>query len=138
MAEIERHAPYSSYRRACPDSGLDHSRHLRVLGDKRGRPLLFLRAEAAALRLFLGVAGGLVALWISRLSPGCQRRLKLAALGALAVFLTGELAFLGFVIATTAPMVREAGMFWWAIAGLFGMSVAAGLVWVEFRQEWKS
>lgn len=88
--------------------------------------------------LFLGVAGGLVALWISRLSPGCQRRLKLAALGALAVFLTGELAFLGFVIATTAPMVREAGMFWWAIAGLFGMSVAAGLVWVEFRQEWKS
>jgi H+/Cl- antiporter ClcA len=87
--------------------------------------------------ILLGAVGGLVALWISRLSPGFQRRLKLAALGAFGVFLTGGLAFFGLVIATTAPVVREAGMFWWVIAGLLGMSIAAGLVWLEFRQEWR-
>ncbi len=84
--------------------------------------------------LLLGALGGLIALAISRLSPDSQRRLKLTGLGALGVSLTCGLAFFGFVIVSTGPMVRDAGMFWWVAVGLFGMGVAAGLVWLEFRQ----
>ena len=87
--------------------------------------------------ILLGVGGGLSTLWISGLSPGFRRRLKLAALGAFGVFLTGGLAFFCFVITTTAPMARETGRFWWMIAGLLGMCFAVGLVWWEFYHEWR-
>ncbi len=87
--------------------------------------------------IFLGVVGGLVALGISRLSPDSKRMLKLAALGVFGIFLTGGVGFFAFVIASTGPMIREAGMFWWVIAGLLGMCVAVGLVWLEFRRMWR-
>ncbi len=87
--------------------------------------------------ILLSLAGGLIALGISRLSTNSRRRLKLVALGIFGALLTGGLGFFAFVIASIKTMERETEIFWWVIVGLLGMGVAAGLVWLEFRQVWR-
>ena len=55
----------------------------------------------------LGVAGGIVALWISRMSPRSQRKLKLATLGGFGTLLFGGLACFGYLfydLGVAAPM----------------------------------
>jgi hypothetical protein len=89
--------------------------------------------------LLLGVAGAAIAIGISRLSPGSQRTLKLAALGTLGTILVGGSGLFAYYLARFLPMVWEAGKWGLAAAGLgfLSFSVAAVLVWLEFRQIWR-
>jgi hypothetical protein len=87
--------------------------------------------------MMLGVAGGIVACGISRLSPGSQRKLKLTTLGAIGTILPGAFGCLGFVLTWAAPMVTESGMWGWMAAALVLFAVLGGLVWLEFRQVWR-
>jgi hypothetical protein len=83
--------------------------------------------------VLLAVAGGVVAFGISRFSPGSQRKLKLAALGAFGILLVGALAFFGYLIAMPALSDSRAGGW----IGFFFLSMADALVWLEFRQVWR-
>jgi hypothetical protein len=87
--------------------------------------------------MLLGVAGGMIAFGISRLSPGSQRALKLTALGASGVCLIGVLGFVVYQLTWAAPMVTEAGMWGWIAALLASFAVIAVLVWFEFRRLWR-
>ena len=87
--------------------------------------------------MLLGLAGGLVAFGISRLSPGSQRTLKLTVLGTFGTLLLGVLGLFAFHLTWAAPMVSEAGMWGWIAAALASFAVLAGLVWFEFRQVWR-
>jgi peptidoglycan/LPS O-acetylase OafA/YrhL len=77
--------------------------------------------------MFLGIAGGMIALGISRLSPASQRKLKLVALGG----------FLALALASAAATVTEAGMWGWAAAALVSLVVTAGSLYLEFRRVWR-
>jgi hypothetical protein len=94
--------------------------------------------------LLLGVAGGVIAIGISRLSPGSQRTLKLAALGTCGTALVSGLGVFAYHLARLLPMirepmVREAGTWGLAAAvlGFLSFAVVAVLVWLEFRQIWR-
>ncbi len=87
--------------------------------------------------LLLGVAGGMVAFGISRLSPGSQRTLKLAVLGTFGVFLIAGLGLFAYHLTWAAPMVTEAGMWGWIVALFTSFAVIAGLLWLEFRKVWR-
>lgn len=87
--------------------------------------------------LLLGIAGGLVALGISRLSPGSQRELKLTALGAFGTFLIAVLGLFAHHIISSASMVTE-GRMWGSVVTAYALFlVLAGIVWLEFRHVWK-
>jgi hypothetical protein len=87
--------------------------------------------------LLLGVAGGVVALVISRLSPGAQRTLKLTALGAFGTFLVAVLGLFAYHLMSSASMVTEARMWGWVAVAYTMFVVIAAVVWLEFRQVWK-
>ena len=90
--------------------------------------------------VLLGVAGGMIALGISRLSPASQRRLKLFALGAFGLFLIGAAVFAGwlFYSVRTAPIFYGgAAIGWMAFAGFIAAALAAGLVLWEFSRVWR-
>ncbi len=57
--------------------------------------------------VLLGLAGGVVALVISRLSPRSQRTLKLAALGTFGALLLFTLALFAYSVGHLAPMVED-------------------------------
>lgn len=87
--------------------------------------------------LLLGLAGGAVALGISRLSPSRQRILKLAALGTFGTVVLIGIAFLGYSLVHFAPLLSEAGS-WGLIAAAFvAFLVMAALIWCEFRHVWR-
>jgi hypothetical protein len=89
--------------------------------------------------VLLAVSGGVVALGISRLSPGSQRTLKLAALGTFGAAIVSVLGLFAYHLARLLPMMREAGV-WGLIAAalvFLSFSVVAVLVWLEFRQVWR-
>ena len=88
----------------------------------------------------LGVAGGLVAFGISRLSRASQRSLKLAALGAFGALLVAAIAYFGFLfylLAVAAPILKDARTWGWIAAAFCFVAVAAGVVWAEFHQVWR-
>jgi hypothetical protein len=87
--------------------------------------------------VLLGLAGGVVAFGISRLSPGSQRTLKLTALGTFGTVLLFALGFFGYSLARLAPMVSEGGAWGWMAAAFIAFAVLAILVWFEFRQVWR-
>lgn len=89
--------------------------------------------------LLLGVAGGVIAVGISRLSPSYLRALKLAALGTLGTVLVSGLCLFAYYLALLLPMVPEAGVWGLAAAalGFTSFAVVAVLVWLEFRQIWR-
>jgi hypothetical protein len=87
--------------------------------------------------VLLGLAGGVVALGISRLSPGSQRTLKLTALGTLGTVLLCAISLFIYSLACLAPTVSEAGTWGWIAAGFLSFVVMAVLVWLEFRQVWR-
>ena len=84
----------------------------------------------------IGVAGGVMALALSRLSPVARRRLRLLALGGFAACLTAFLAIFATRLASFASMVTESGMWGWVIAAFASLSVVAVLVWLEFYWVW--
>ena len=90
--------------------------------------------------MLLGVVGGIVALGISRLSPASQRHLKLCALGGFGALLVVGCAFFGHLFYRLVGAERQDGLGWvwiaWAVA-FVPMTVAAGMVWMEFRQVWR-
>jgi hypothetical protein len=87
--------------------------------------------------VLLGLAGGVVAFGISRLSPGLQRTLKLTALGSLGTILLCALGLFAYSFARFGPMVGEAGGSGWVAAALLSGAVMEVLVWLEFRQVWR-
>ena len=88
--------------------------------------------------MLLGLAGGAVALGISRLSPASQRSLKLMALGGFGSLLVAAVAFFGHLLYLLASSpLREAQLWGWIIAAFCSAAVAAVLVWSEFRQIWR-
>jgi hypothetical protein len=87
--------------------------------------------------VLLGLAGGLVAFGISRLSPGSQRTLKLTVLGTFGALLLGVLGLFAFHLTWAASMVSEAGIWGWLAAAFASFAVLAVLVWFEFRQVWR-
>lgn len=88
--------------------------------------------------MFLGIAGGMVAFGISRFSPTSQRKLKLVALGGFGVFLVGALVFFGCLFHLLAVAALKDTQLWgWIAVAFFSVAVAAGLVWLEFRQVWR-
>lgn len=89
--------------------------------------------------LLLGIVGGVIAVGISRLSPGSLRSLKLTALGTFGTVLVSGLCLCGYHLASLLPMVREAGAWGLAAAalGFLSLAVVAVLVWFEFRQVWR-
>ena len=87
--------------------------------------------------VLLGLAGGLVAFGISRLSPGAQRTLKLAALGTFGTLLLGVLGLFAYHLPWTSPMVSEAGIWGWIVAAFLSFAVLAVLVWIEFCLVWR-
>jgi hypothetical protein len=87
--------------------------------------------------MFLGIAGGMIALGISRLSPASQRKLKLVALGGFGGLALGFLALLALALASAAATVTEAGMWGWAAAALVSLVVTAGSLYLEFRRVWR-
>lgn len=87
--------------------------------------------------VLLGLAGGVVAFGISRLSPGSQRTLKLAALGAFGTALVFALAIFAYSVARFSSMVGEGGAWGWMAAAFASLAVLAILVWFEFRQVWR-
>jgi hypothetical protein len=84
--------------------------------------------------MLLGLAGGIVAFGISRLSPGSQRTLKLTALGTCGTVLLCGLGFFAYSLICSAPMVSEAGTWGWMAAAFVSFVVLGILVWFEFRQ----
>jgi len=89
--------------------------------------------------VLLAVAGGVMALGISRLSPGSQRTLKLAALGTFGTALVSVMGLFAYHLARLLPMVGEAGAWGLAAAalGFLSFAVVAVLVWLEFRGIWR-
>ena len=84
----------------------------------------------------LGLAGGVVAFWISRLAPDSQRILKLTTLGVSGALLLGVLGLFAFHLTRAAPMLGEAGLGWIA-AAFASLLILAVFVWIEFRQAWR-
>jgi hypothetical protein len=87
--------------------------------------------------VLLGLAGGLVAFGISRLSPGSQRTLKLTTLGTFGTLLLAVVGLFAYHLTWAAPMVTEAGTWGWIAAAFLSLAVLAVLVWFEFRQVWR-
>jgi hypothetical protein len=89
--------------------------------------------------MLLGVAGGIVALGISRLSPASQRSLKLLALGGFGIFLVGAIPVFGYLLCLlgAGPIAWGVGMWGCIVAGFVAVAVSAWLVWLEFRQVWR-
>ena len=87
--------------------------------------------------VLLGLAGGVVAFGISRLSPGSQRTLKLAALGTFGTVLLFALALFAYSVVRFAPMFSEGRAWGWMAAAFVPFAVLAILVWFEFRQVWR-
>ena len=90
--------------------------------------------------MVLGAAGGLVALWISRMSSGSQRKLKLAALGGFGTLLVGALVSFAYLLCSLGASGFMAGLEWAWIAALIAvvpMMVVTVLVWLEFLEVWK-
>lgn len=89
--------------------------------------------------MLLGVAGGVVAVGLSRLSPGSQRTLRLAVLGTFGTVLVSGLGLLTYHLARLLPMMREAAAWGLTAAalGFLSFAVVAVLVWLEFRQIWR-
>jgi hypothetical protein len=87
--------------------------------------------------ILLGLAGGVVALGISRLSPGSQRTLKLTALGTFGTVILCVLGSFAYALARVAPTVNEAGTWGWIATAFLSSAVMAVLVWFEFRQVWR-
>ncbi len=87
--------------------------------------------------VLLGLAGGLVALAISRRSPASRRTLKLTTLGTFGTLLLGVLGLFAYHLTWAAPMVTEAGMWDWIATAFLLFAVMAVLVWLEFRQVWR-
>jgi hypothetical protein len=84
--------------------------------------------------VLLGLAGGVVAFGISRLSPRSQRTLKLAALGTFGTLLLFTLGLFAYSVGQLAPMVDEGNSWGWMAAAFISFAVLAVLVWFEFRQ----
>ena len=90
--------------------------------------------------MVLGAAGGLVALWISRMSSGSQRKLKLAALGGFGTLLVGALVSFAYLLCSLGTSGFMAALEWAWIAALIAvvpMMVVTVLVWLEFLEVWK-
>lgn len=83
--------------------------------------------------MLLGAAGGVVALGISRMSPISQRRLKLFALGGFGALLVAGAAFFGLLFQSHVVAEQLDGLGWVWVA----WAMAAGMVWIEFRQVWR-
>jgi hypothetical protein len=88
--------------------------------------------------VLLGLAGGVVAVGISRLSPDYQRTLKLAVLGSFGTALLIVMCVFAYHLARLFPMMRDAGAWVLLSAALWFVAFAAvaALVWLEFRQLW--
>jgi hypothetical protein len=88
--------------------------------------------------VLLGVAGGIVAFGISRLSPESQRNLKLFALGVFGLFLIGGAVFTGYLfwLLRTAPIIYDGAAWGWVLAGFISAALAAGVVSWEFSRVW--
>jgi hypothetical protein len=84
--------------------------------------------------MLLGIAAGMIAFGISRLSPRSQRKLKLVGLGTLGVFVTGGYAFCAYVLSSAASVTPGADIRGWAVTVLVSGVVVAALVWFEFLQ----
>ena len=90
--------------------------------------------------MVLGATGGLVALWISRMSSGSQRKLKLAALGGFGTLLVGALVSFAYLLCSLGASGFMAALKWAWIAALIAvvpMMVVTVLVWLEFLEVWK-
>lgn len=85
----------------------------------------------------IGVGGGFLTLAFSRVSPVTLRTLRLAALGGFAACVTLFLTIFATRLVSFAPMVTEAGMWGWVIAGLVSLLAVAALVWFEFYSVWR-
>lgn len=88
--------------------------------------------------MVLGLAGGALALAISRVSPASQRSLKLIVLAGVGSLLVAAVAFFGHLLylLATSPL-REWQLWGWIILALCSAAAAAVLVWMEFRQIWR-
>ncbi len=88
--------------------------------------------------VLLAIAGGVVALGISRISPASQRKLKLMALGGFGVLLLIALAFFGYLsyVLATGPLLHV-HLWGWLAAAFCSAAVAAVFVWLEFRHVWR-
>jgi len=84
--------------------------------------------------VLLGVAVGIVALGISRLSPDVQRNLKLFALGGFGLFLFGGAVFTGSLCYSmwTAPLLYDGASLSWVLVGFISAALAAGVVSWQF------
>lgn len=87
--------------------------------------------------VLLGVAGGIVAFMISRLSPASQRKLKLAALGGFGAFVICVVGLFAYYLSWAAPKITEASLWGWVAAALLSFIVVAAAVWLEFRHVWR-
>ena len=87
--------------------------------------------------VLLGVAGGIVAFMISRLSPVSQRKLKFAALGGFGAFIICVVGLFAYHLSWAAPKITEAGLWGWVAAALLSFIVVAAAVWLEFRHVWR-
>jgi hypothetical protein len=89
--------------------------------------------------VLLGVAGGIVAFGVSRLSPASQRNVKLLALGGFGLFLVGGAVFTGYLFYSlrTTPMVYDGADWGWVLAGFISAALTAGVVSWEFTRVWR-
>ncbi len=90
--------------------------------------------------VILAFVGGVLALGISRLSPGSQRILKLAALGAVGAVLLHTLSMLIFLLNSLARIETieiEAHSIGWIAAAVASSIVLAVFVCWEFWQTWR-
>ena len=83
----------------------------------------------------LGVAGGMVALGVSRLSAVSQRRLKLTALLAGGISLT--VALLSCLIPAAAFLARDVGNLKLIAGAVASFAVVGGLLCWEFFRVWR-
>ena len=85
----------------------------------------------------LGVTGGGVALIISRMSPGSQRKLKLTVLGGLGTSVTFFSVFFAYHLKLAPSKLIDVGMRGSGTVALISLMSIAALVWWEFRRVWK-
>jgi hypothetical protein len=86
----------------------------------------------------IAVAGGIVALGFSRLSPHTQRRVWDFAWGAAASILTAFVGYFTFRLASLSSLVVESGGSTWVVLGLLLFVAIAAYLWFEFYRAWKT
>lgn len=84
--------------------------------------------------LGLGVAGGVCAIIIGRLSSDVQHRLKVMALGVFGLVTTGAFVFFTYYVVMNCPQIDDPVLTTWLVVIPVAWASISGLLWYEFSR----